>query len=131
MNKGGVIMTTTKCLKNGVPIYVAKEVDLTVRPIDIALKAIDENYEQLKKIDKMAKSKGELLGRYVDVPVADGKAIYQIMRVNKNTVRLKALGGFGDDYILDYWGIEASVDKEYVISLVRNRDKLDEIFGRR
>ena len=35
----------TKCLKNGVPIYVAKEVDLTVRPIDIALRAIDENYE--------------------------------------------------------------------------------------
>lgn len=122
---------TTKCLKNGVPIYVAKEVDLTVRPIDIALKAIDENYEQLKKIDKMAKSKGELLGRYVDVPVADGKAIYQIMRVNKNTVRIKALGGFGDDYILDYWGYEATVDKDYIASLVRNRDKLEEIFGRR
>lgn len=121
----------TKCFKNGVPIYVAKEVDLTVRPIDIALQAIDDNYEQLKKIDKMAKSKGELLGRYVDVPVADGKAIYQIMRVNKNTVRIKALGGFGDDYILDYWGYEATVDKEYIISLVRSRDKLEEIFGRR
>ena len=104
---------------------------MTVRPIDIALKVIDENYEQLKKIDKMAKSKGELLGRYVDVPVADGKAIYQIMRVNKNTVRIKALGGFGDDYILDYWGYEATVDKDYILALVRNRDKLEEIFGRR
>ena len=121
----------TKCLKNGVPIYVAKEVDLTVIPIDIALKAIDENYEQLTKIDKMAKSKGELLGRYVDIPVADGKAIYQIMRVNKNTVRVKALGGFGDDYIFDYWGYEATVDKDYVSTLVRNRDKLSEIFGRK
>lgn len=121
----------TKCFKNGVPIYVAKEVDFTIRPIDIALKAIDENCEQLKKIDKMAKSKGELLGRYVDVPVADGKAIYQIIRVNKNTVRIKALGGFGDDYMADYWGYEATVDKEYIISLVRSRDKLDEIFGRR
>lgn len=120
-----------KCLKNGVPIYVAKEVDLTVRPIDIALKAIDDNYEQLKEIDKMAKSKGELLGRYVDVPVADGKAIYQIMRVNKNTVRLKALSGFGDDYILDYWGYEATVDKDYIVSLVMRRDKLTEIFSRK
>lgn len=122
---------TTKCLKNGVPIYIAKEVDLTVRPIDIALKAIDENYEQLRKIDRMAKSKGELLGRYIDVPVADGKALYQIMRVNKNTVRIKALSGFGDDYILDYWGYESTVDKEYIQNLVRNRDKLEEIFGRR
>ena len=53
------------------------------------------------------------------------------MRVNKNTVRIKALGGFGDDYILDYWGYEATVDKDYIASLVRNRDKLEEIFGRR
>ena len=119
----------TKCLKNGVPIYTPKPVDLTVRPIDIALRAIDENYEQLKSIDKMAKAKGELLGRFVEIGVADGKAFYQIMRVNKNTVRVKALGGLGDDYILDYWGYEATVDKAYVESLVRSRDKLNELFG--
>ncbi len=123
-------MQKEKHLKNGVPIYCAKEVDFTIKPIDLAFKVIDENYKQLERIDKIAKSKGELLGRYIDVPVADGKAIYQIMRVNKNTVRIKALGGFGDDYILDSWGCEATVDKEYIISLVKSRDKLNEIFGR-
>lgn len=95
------------------------------------VEAINKNWERLQQCDKEAKEKGELAGRYIDEPFADGKAIYQIIRVNKKTVRIRVCTGLGDDWIIPYWGEETSIDKTYALNKVAQRDALDELFNRK
>jgi len=92
---------------------------------------IKKNWEKLEECDRIAKEKGELKGRYIAEPYADGNAIYQIVKVNKKTVCIRVCTGLGDDWTIPYWGAEATIDKEYAIKKVAQRDALKELFQKR
>ena len=82
------------------------------------------NEEHLQKIEEKAIADGGLLHRFLYESVADGKAIYQIIKVNKTTVRVRlcSMDGLYDDYIVPQWGEEATISKEYAISGIRWQD---------
>lgn len=82
----------------------------------------DKNNRRLSEINEDARKKGELLHRVIYIPYADGHAVYQIIKVNKRTVRIKACIEIGDDWIIPYWGKEASVDKQFVEQEIRKVD---------
>lgn len=91
----------------------------------------EENMRKLKENDRKAKEKGTLVGRFIEEPYADGAAIYRIIRENKNTVRIKVVVDIGDDWIIPYWGKEATIDKSYVLSKLAFRDRLHEMFAKK
>jgi len=95
------------------------------------LETIKKNWAKLQECDKTAKEKGELVGRYIDEPFADGKAIYQIIKENKKTVRIRVCTGLGDDWVIPYWGEETTIDKEYAVKKVAQRDALVELFRKK
>lgn len=122
-------MVKTKLLKNGIPAYCGEVCNYETTDISRILEIHKENFDLLMNIDKQAKEKGELLGRFVAVPIADGRAYYQIVKENKNTVKIKLVENIGDDYMVDYWGCEATIDKDYAADNVEYRDKLDALFS--
>lgn len=95
------------------------------------LKKLEENWEKVVEKDEKSKEKGKLVGRYIAEPIADGNAVYEIVRENKNTVRIEVVTGIGDDWVIPYWGPSATIDKDYAISSVGRRDGLARIFGRK
>ncbi|MDP3025904.1 MAG: hypothetical protein Q8O10_10290 [candidate division Zixibacteria bacterium] len=90
-----------------------------------------ENWAQLKRQDEEAKKKGTIIGGFLTEPIADGKAIYQIVRETKVQVLIKVCTGLGDDWVIPYWGEKAVIDKEYAIQSIRRGDGLNQIFKRR
>lgn len=95
------------------------------------LKRIDLNLANIDVIDKEAKNKGQYLHRFVYEPYADGHAVYQIIKENKKTFRIRVCQGVGDDWVLPYWGNETLVDKDYILSNINRRDFLDELIANR
>ena len=89
------------------------------------LKVMKENWDKIVSEDKAAKDDGKLVGRYIKEQIADGFAIYQIVRENKQTVRIKVVTGIGDDWIIPYWGEEAAIDKAYAQGNIEWRDHMD------
>lgn len=100
-------------------------------PIAGGLNSWKANNQNLRKIDSEAKSQGTLLHRYIAEPHADGNAIYQIIRVNKKTVRIRVCTGLGDDWTIPYWGKETSIPLDYAKESINRRDALAEIFKQR
>lgn len=90
---------------------------------------IKKNWERLEKCDRMAKEKGELKGRYIIEVFADVRAVYQIIKVNKKTVRIRFCTGLGYDSIIPYWGEEATIDKEYAIQQIEEREDMEEFLS--
>jgi hypothetical protein len=101
--------------------------------IDELMDCIQTNEKHMNEIEKAAIAKGGLLHRFIYEPVADGKAIYQIVRVNKRTVNIKlcSLDGKYADYIVPYWGESASIDKTYAEMAIKNQDVLRELIASR
>lgn len=98
--------------------------------VDEWSKQIDENWKTLMKADKQARDNGQLIGRYIDHPYADSKAIYIIVKENKTTVRIQVATGLGDDWVLPAWGAESTIPKDVALQFVNSRDNLDKLFGR-
>ena len=92
--------------------------------IDELMDCIATNEKHMNEIEKDAIAKGGLLHRFIYEPVADGKAIYQIVRVNKRTVNIKlcSLDGKYADYIVPYWGESASIDRTYAENAIKSQD---------
>ena len=90
---------------------------------------MEGNQTLLDQIDSEAKAKGELLWRYIQEPFADGYAVYQIVKVNKKTVRIRVCGGLGDDWIIPYWGEEATIEIEHARWRVEMRDNLNSLLS--
>lgn len=90
-----------------------------------------ENNQKLVDIDRQAKSEDTILHRYVSEQIADGYAYYQIIRVNKKSVRVRVCTGLGDDWQVPQWGAEATIPMAYAVENIRRRDGLEEIFSRR
>ena len=93
--------------------------------------SLNRNWDRLNKIDAKAKAEGTLLYRYIDHPYADGRAYYQIVKVNKRSVSIKVLGGLGDDWVLPAWGRECKIPKNLAEQFVARRDALAKLFAER
>lgn len=78
------------------------------------------NTDCLEKIEATAIKEGGLLHRFLYEAVADGKAIYQIIRVNKKSVRVRlcSLDGLYYDYSVPQWGNEATIPLQYAQSRI-------------
>lgn len=92
---------------------------------------MEENWQKLQKEDQEAKNNGTLVNRYIQEGVADGYAIYKIIRENRKTVRIRVVTGLGDDWQVSYWGAEATIEKSYAEANIRRREGLAELFGRK
>ena len=90
----------------------------------------DKNWSELKRIDEEAKKKGNILHRFIREPVADGYAIYQIVKRNKKSVRIKHCTGYSD-YKVSCWGDGAIIDSSYAEKSVRGRDRFEELFKKK
>lgn len=86
------------------------------------LDRMNENEKQLNDRDEAAKAKGDLKGRYIREGYADGYAIYEIIRVNKKSVRIRVVTGIGDDWRIPYWGDETTIPLEYALQNIKQRD---------
>lgn len=82
------------------------------------------NTERLKEIEDKAIASGDIMYRFLYESVADGKAIYQIIKVNKKTVRVRlcCIDGCFSDYVVPQWGDEATIDIEYAKSGIKWQD---------
>lgn len=96
--------------------------------IENLIKTWNDNFKQLALEDAKAKDLGLLVGRYIDEPIADGKAIYKIIKENKKTVRIKVVTGIGDDWTIPCWGKETTIDKDYAIRKLHSRDAIAKLF---
>jgi hypothetical protein len=88
------------------------------------------NCEKTEKIDFRAQQAGKIAGRYITESYADGNAVYVVAREYKTQMLIKALTGLSDDWRIPYWGDKATVDKDYIVSKIRQRDALAEMFQR-
>jgi len=100
-------------------------------------KGIEEMYEnwesnkkKVEEKDEVAKKEGLLVGRYIKEPSADGFAVYEIIRENKKSVRIRVVTGIGDDWILPMWGEEATVNKDYATLNIQRRDAMKALFNK-
>lgn len=87
------------------------------------------NEALMEQEDKDAKDEGKLVNRYIREHYADGYAFYKIIRENKNTVRIRVVTEIGDDWSIPYWGEETTIDKEYAISNIKDRDSFAKLFS--
>lgn len=87
------------------------------------LKKYDDNFNKMVEEDAEARKQKTLVGRYIAEPYADGRAYYKVVKENKKTVKMEVVTGLGDDWVLPYWGLTPTVDKEYVMSQINFREQ--------
>lgn len=95
------------------------------------LEEMEQNFQKLIEEDNRAKERGQLIGRYIAEPYADGKAYYKIIGETKTTVKIRVITGIGDDWIIPYWGVETNIDKNYVKNKLEFRDYMDGVFSKK
>lgn len=88
-----------------------------------------KNFKKLEAQDLIARAKGQLVGRYIQEPYADGYAYYVITKETKTKVHLKVVSDIGDDWVIPYWGNGAMMDKSYAMNNIQRRDSLKELFS--
>lgn len=97
--------------------------------------AIRQGYEErwaaLNAQDQAAKAAGTLVGRFITHPIADGKAVYEIVKVTKRTAHIQVVTGIGDDWVVPAWGMFARINLKTAQEFVNRRDRLDALFGGR
>jgi hypothetical protein len=91
------------------------------------IKRMNENRKHLEECDDGAAEAGQMVGRYIGHPYADGEAIYQIIKENKQSVRIRVCAGLGDDWVLPAWGAECTIDKGQALQFLGFKDGLKEM----
>ena len=109
--------------------YIPKVVDYKKMNWEEASKRYDENMEHLEECDKKARDADNIVGRYIQHQFADGYAVYQITRKNKDSVRIQVCTGLGDDWVLPAWGRTCTIDMETALRFLKWRDSMLELFG--
>ncbi len=94
-----------------------------------------ENYkkrfdEAMKKSDALGD--GLVVGKLFEIQVDDGYSWYEIVKINKNTVRIKwrsdiTLDGYQDWYL----GIGGSFSKNKIENVINHRDAINRIFAKK
>lgn len=92
--------------------------------VDQWLEKSKKDEQKMREKDQKAKAQGKLVGRYVREHVADGYAFYEIIRENKQTVRIRVVTGVGDGWRVSFWGDEATIAKDYALKNIGFRDRL-------
>ncbi len=86
-------------------------------------KALEDNMAALNACDAEAREAGRLVGRSFSISVGDGQAIYQIIKENKKTVRVRLCQGVAcDDYADWQLGAEGTMKKELAIRYTKFED---------
>lgn len=92
------------------------------------LRLITENQKIISELDRKAKESGSILYRFLYEPVADGKGIYQIVKVNKKTCQIQYCSTDGyNEYQVRQWGKKANVPLQYVLNALGRQDYLDNL----
>ena len=90
----------------------------------------EKNLEHLQKLSKEAREKGTFLHSYFAEPVADGKAFYQVVKIDGDKCTVQLCDGIClDDYVHDYFGYIKEIDLEYAQSKVKGMGALAKIFS--
>lgn len=108
-------------------------------PIDMGFDKIKElrensqkNLDNLQAIDKEAREKGELLYRYFYVPVADGRAYYQIIKILGTKVAVRICFGIClDSYVDHVLGERSTLPLKKAKQLVESRQALEDLFSKK
>lgn len=88
----------------------------------------EENEEKIRELDMKAKESGSILYRFLYEPVADGKGIYQVTKVNKKTCQIRYCSTDGyNGYQMRQWGEKASVPMQYVLDAIGRQDYMDSL----
>jgi hypothetical protein len=88
-----------------------------------------KNWKKITDADEKARKVGKLVGRYIKHAYADGYAVYQIVKENKKSVRIRVCRGIGDDWILPAWGEECSISKQTALNFISWEDNMREMFA--
>lgn len=86
------------------------------------------NEQKIADKDSKAKAEGKLVGRYINEPYADGKAVYVITKEFKTKVEIEVCTGIGDDWVIPYWGTKTKIDKSYALTNIQWRDNVEKLF---
>jgi len=90
----------------------------------------DHNWNVLNGIDKEQKDKGEYLWRYFRRNVADGYAIYQIVKVTKKSAKVEVCRGVElDEWTDNLLGYECELPLKIVTDMIDSKDKMDAFFN--
>ena len=92
---------------------------------------LNRAWAEIERVDKEAKAKGTLVGRYIKHQYADGYAVYRIVRENKATVRIEVVTGIGDDWVLPAWGTAATISRKVAEQFIGRQDALDRLFAKK
>jgi len=95
----------------------------------LLIESWQKKIKEFEKTDREAKKQGQLVGRYIKESIADGYAYYKIVKEGKKSVEIRHIKGIGDDYMISYWGKQATINKDYAKKSIEFRDKLSEIFS--
>lgn len=94
--------------------------------------AMQAEYDAMKAVDQLAKSKDELVGRFIQEQIADGYAYYVVVALtDMQMVKLEHV------HIFDGWSVpmiesmDGIVPRKYVEENIARRDSMDEMLSRR
>lgn len=91
---------------------------------DTYTEVTETNLKRIKEIEQKAIADGGLLHRFLYESVADGQAIYQIIKVGKRTVKvaLCSIDGLYINYVVPQWGDLSTIKKDYAERSIRMQD---------
>ncbi len=97
--------------------------------IDEEIKQKDTLFKKLKKEAENAKKKGDLVGRYFSVEVADGNAFYRVKAVQDNYAYIEYVPICLDEYTLPIIENGMWVPIDRAKAYVERTEKLNDIFS--
>jgi hypothetical protein len=91
------------------------------------------NWDELKRVEANVIAEGGILHRFLYEAVADGQAVYQVIKLNKKTAKVRwcQIDPCYADYVVPQWGMEATVSLEYIENAIRWQDAMREAFAKR
>jgi hypothetical protein len=90
----------------------------------------ENNFKELRRIDKEAQDNGTLLHRYFSTPVADGRAYYQVTKLNKTSCVLTRCPGIcPDEYEDNILGEQSTMPLKKVEDFVNRQQAINRLFG--
>lgn len=110
-------------------IYYPITIPFEGSSIDAYLKSHTDNLDRLFDYDRKARERGTLKGRYFSIPVADGRAFYQVVKEFKNVVHIHLVTGVGDDWADHHFGDGGKFPKADVMRYIKSTEGLNSLFG--
>lgn len=110
--------------------YKPNPVDFMNKDYNVFISQQEANWNLVVESDKKAKGAKTLEGRYVQLPYADGQAVYIVTRQGERTCTLEVVTGIGDDWVIPYIGKKGSMKTDLVMKNIKGREAMEEIFSK-